>query len=454
MPHQISKRFCFIALAVALSFFAPFVATAQVNFDWVTVGDIGNAADTLSMTKCPGNCSGDGTTGYGAVDYEFRIATTHVTTGQYVEFLNAVDPIGENSLNLFDNRMQTFLHPVSGLNKPAWAGGIEFDTSAADGSKFSVKNGYANYPASWVSWVSGARFVNWISNGQGTGDTESGAYNFLPTTTNDPIPDREAGATVFLPTEDEFYKAAYYDPTKNGGAGGYWKYGTQNDTAPKSEGPAGGANSANYAQTDGNQGPSGDTYWQQGGAFFDDDFDGYRTDVGAYTNSTSHYGLHDVEGVSYQWLEAKEPNRFNPSQQLPVFRGGSWFYGSDGSGAAYRNGGQFFATGSTSLASNAHGIRLASLALPGLDGDYNGDGTVDAADFAVWRDNLDALDESALNGNGDGQNGVDMGDYTLWVNNFGTSSGANVAAAVPEPGGQALALLGLVALAATKRRRS
>ena len=37
---------------------------------------------------------------------------------------------------------------------------------------------------------------------------------------------RNAGAKYFIPTENEWYKAAYYDPL-NGGAGGYWTYPTQ-----------------------------------------------------------------------------------------------------------------------------------------------------------------------------------------------------------------------------------
>ena len=451
MRHQLLRTFCLIMSAFTLSSLVTSVVLAEVTFDWVTVGDVGNEPDSLVMTKCPGSCVGDDTTGYGSVDYEFQIATTHVTTAQYTEFLNSVDPVGENSLKLYDSRMETFLHPVSGLNKPAYAGGIAFDGAATDGSKYSVMSGQSNYPASWVSWVSAARFVNWLSNGQGAGDTETGVYNEIPASTNDPLPFREDDSTFFLPTEDEFYKAAYYDPTKNGG--GYWEYGTQSDTPPTSEGPVGGTNSANYAKTDGTPGPSGDTFWQDNGEMFDDDFAGYRTDVGAYTNSTSHYGLHDVEGLSYQWMEGYEPNQFNARQELPIFRGGAWFFGSDGSGAAYRNGGQFFATGSSSLASNYHGIRIAGFVdvviEEGLAGDYNDDGTVDLADFTVWRDNLNAADESSLNGNGDGLNGVDDADYTLWANNFGMTSNT---AAVPEPSGLALMLFGMVAAGALRRR--
>jgi formylglycine-generating enzyme len=44
-------------------------------------------------------------------------------------------------------------------------------------------------------------------------------------------PFRNANSHYFLPSEDEWYKAAYYDPNKPGGAG-YWDYATGSDSAP------------------------------------------------------------------------------------------------------------------------------------------------------------------------------------------------------------------------------
>ena len=62
-------------------------------------------------------------------------------------------------------------------------------------------------------------------------------------------------------------------------------------------------------------------------------------------------------------------------------------------------------------------------------GDFNLDGTVDAADYTVWRDNF-GNSESILYTTGDGSGTVDQGDYNLWVANFGT---VTPALAVPEP---------------------
>jgi len=427
-----------VAVSVGAAFIFAFAvaAEAQITFDWATVGNAGNAADTRVMTKCPStSCSGDGTSGYGAVGYTYQIAKQHVTVSQYALFLNTVDPAGTNQLSLYNSRMETFFHPVSFLPTPAYSGGITFNSAAPSGTKYAAKGGEGNFPATHISWVSAARFVNWLSNGQGTSGTESGVYNELPVNSNSPIPARVAGASIFLPTEDEFYKAAYYNPTLNGGVGGYTEFGVGN-SAPIVSGPSGGATSANTAVTDGVKGPNGDTYWQTGGLAFDDSLN-YRTGVGAYSAATSYYGLHDVDGNAYQWLETSRPNRFNTAQSLPLFRGGSWFHDVEGSGASYRNT-QFFAAGSSSVSSNYHGFRIARLApVTALPGDFNGDGQVNAADYTVWRDGLGSTYAAA--------------DYVVWRDNYGaTSPAVALAQSVPEP---ASVLLALLAATAIGRRR-
>jgi hypothetical protein len=72
-----------------------------------------------------------------------------------------------------------------------------------------------------------------------------------------------------------------------------------------------------------------------------------------------------------------------------------------------------------------------------LTGDYNGNGTVDAADYSVWRNSLNQSG-SALAADGNGNGRIDTGDYTLWKTNFGRTGGAGSAsdlpaATVPEP---------------------
>ncbi len=79
---------------------------------------------------------------------------------------------------------------------------------------------------------------------------------------------------------------------------------------------------------------------------------------------------------------------------------------------------------------------LGSLVIPRLEGDYNQDGVVNAADYTVWRNSLGETGNGlAADGNRDGT--VNQLDYEMWRDNFGaTRDGASLESpiqAVPEP---------------------
>ena len=250
-------------------------ASAVVSIDYVTVGDAGNAADS---------------TGYGAVPYNYQIAKNETTIGQYCEFLNAAAKIDPYAL--YNPSMASNL-TIAGISR-----------SGSDGNySYAPVAGSVNKPITFVSWFDAARFCNWIQNGQGSGSTETGAYTLNGAMRG--IYTVNPGATVWIPSEDEWYKAAYYDATK-GGTGGYWKYATQ--SVALGGNTIGNANSANYYDGD---------YVGSGTSTFPTSM--VLTDVGAYgANSDSFYGINDQAGNVGEWNDAVV------SGSSRGLRGGSW----------------------------------------------------------------------------------------------------------------------------------
>jgi hypothetical protein len=90
-----------------------------------------------------------------------------------------------------------------------------------------------------------------------------------------------------------------------------------------------------------------------------------------------------------------------------------------------------------------------------LFGDYNGNNTIDAADYTTWRDAVTAGATELLNDITPGT--VDESDFAYWRTHFGESLGVgagSAAAAVPEPATACLALVALFALSIAHRRQA
>jgi hypothetical protein len=88
-----------------------------------------------------------------------------------------------------------------------------------------------------------------------------------------------------------------------------------------------------------------------------------------------------------------------------------------------------------------------------VQGDYNGNGVVDAADFVLWRNSIDSMTD--LQADGDGSGMIDHADYDLWRARFGRAIGANnpTASVIPEPVSIAMFLVGLLAAVEWRRLR-
>jgi len=179
----------------------------------------------------PGNADDTGGTGNGSVAYEYQIGKYDVTIGQYTSFLNAAATT--DTYSLYDTRMGT-------------KGNIEgIQQNNSSGSYTYSVIGSADRPITYVSWFDAARFANWMTNGQGDCSTETGAYTLGGATSGNAVA-ANPGAAFYIPTENEWYKAAYYDPTANSAAGDYYAYATQSNTDPGNV-IGSTANQANYA---------------------------------------------------------------------------------------------------------------------------------------------------------------------------------------------------------------
>ncbi len=298
---KISRALFFFVLATLGG-----TAHAAVIFDWAMVGNPGNAGEVQSQ----------GT--FGAVSHVYRISKHEVTNAQYTEFLNAADPTGGNALALYNSDMSS-----------AQNGGINFNGGAANGSKYQLKSGRDNNPVVFVSFFDAMRFTNWLQNGQGSGSTESGVY----TIGNGRNETRSPSATYFIPSENEWYKAAYH---KNDGVtGNYWDYPTSTDAVPYSDQrPGSGAptqsNTANFFKDDSIANGYDDGHAVTGLPVLLA-FTNYLTDVGAYTTSLSPYGTFDQAGNAWEWNEAS----FSADRG---WRGGDWNGFSNGLASSLRNG--------------------------------------------------------------------------------------------------------------------
>jgi len=208
------------ALVLVALLFA-FPAQAVVTIDWVGVGNPGNACDTQSQ-----GC-------FGAVGYYYRISKYETTNAEYAEFLNAV--AATDTYALYNTSMGT------------GHGGITRSGSSGSYS-YSAIAGREDKPVNYVSFYDALRFANWLHNGQPTGaqddsTTEDGAYDMSLGSSVV----RKAGAQVFLTSEDEWYKAAYYDAL----SASYFDYPARSDTETTCAVPGATGNTANCARAEG-----------------------------------------------------------------------------------------------------------------------------------------------------------------------------------------------------------
>jgi len=245
--------------------------TNQFSIDFVTIGNPGNAADTRTYT---GNFNSVGQSySAGSVGYIYNLAKYEINR-EMINKANAVVSLGIT------------MHDMSSLG-------------GNDGQK----------PASGISWYEAAKFVNYLNTSQ----NKQTAYNFdvngnfvlwATGQYNGSNQFRHKDAYYFLPSVDEWYKAAYGTPQ------GTWRdYATETGTAPVATGGGSLANTAVYGQP-ASAGPA--NIFEAGGL--------------------SGWGTVGQGGNLYEWMEtAKDGQNNSPTEQREI-RGGAWTFEGQASG--------------------------------------------------------------------------------------------------------------------------
>lgn len=258
------------AIAAAVTLHAQLAAdtfgsgATQFHLDFVPVGNPGNAADIHEGLPEPGYPNPAG-----SVAYWYRMGTYEVSRDMITKANNA------GGLGITMNDMTRF-----GGNGPG-------------------------RPATGVSWLEAARLVNWLNQVTGhqpaynlsgaslslwpSGDAwQAGGENLF----------RHKDAYYFLPSEQEWYKAAYYDGT----LGVYYDYPTGSDSAPAAVAGGTGAGSAVYDLEYFGHGPA---------------------DI-ANAGGLSAYGTMGQGGNVWEWMESAADLVNDSASESRALRGGGW----------------------------------------------------------------------------------------------------------------------------------
>lgn len=312
------------------------------GFDFVTIGDPGNRDTIPSETPHSSDFQ------FGSVDYVFRMATTEVTLGQYLEFVQAYYPIEVKNTG----------NPIASL------GLTGFGIRAAFG-QVHIRDGHTEHEPTSMSWEYAARYINWLHNGkvQEEWAYENGVYdtstfvqdekgNWLHQQVHNPH------SRYWMPTYNEWMKAGYWDPNKNDGKGGYWIFPNTSDIEPiprllPNEG--GGRNSGRSSE-------------------------GWPIDVGSFENVASPWGIYDMAGGVSEFTESvwwfRDPVRL----QERIVCGSYFLY--DDYGDIFSNDIIGFAVGYSVSFAAFNGLRLVR----GMEhpADLNHDGHMNYFDVSLF----------------------------------------------------------------------
>lgn len=220
-----------------------------INIDFVNIGYAGNTADG---------------SGYGAVAYNYQIGKFEVTADQW------------DAVRLADPNLGT-----------------------------ASSGGFSGQQPTATDWIEAARFCNWLTSG----NVHNGAYQFDSGTGYLIGVNRSAAVSTYgtvyaLPSENEWYKAAYF---KSDGSG-YTLYATGDSI------PTAGVGGVNY---------NSDDTWA----------------VGAGTPlSIENNGTFDMDGNISEWTESPKDGVLDDLYEIRTIKGGYWFESEVALRSSWRNG--------------------------------------------------------------------------------------------------------------------
>jgi len=257
------------------------------TLDFVNIGGAGNAADG---------------SGYGAVDYNYRIGQKEITLDQFAKAHAASG------------------NTIGSGNEGYWNDGARTVGTAG--------------PASYVSWNEAARFANWLSSG----DANTGVYSFSGGLVSGIDRSYRNGSDLayVLPSEDEWYKAAYYKPVDNGS---YSLYANgSDDVVDLTHGTSSGWN-----------------YYTESGQFVNGS-PNYMWETG--DGGMEQNGTFDMMGNVWEWNESAFDGSTNNMVANRVLRGGTTASSAGNLRSSYRG------SGSPTAEFSSIGFRVAAIPEP------------------------------------------------------------------------------------------
>ena len=302
-----------VGMAASAPAASPATPAPDYDFQWATITHAGNAPylGPNAVPPIPGfpDPGPAYTYGRGSVPYEYRIAKSEITSGQWAEFINAFSarPDYQQFETLFGRNGFIVDRPIFAAHPDSdYRGPGRYYSTIADGVD------YANWPVFGISWRDAAMYCNWLHNGKDAsmaslleGAYDTNTWSLGPPPYTDALT-HEPGARFWIPTLDEWIKAVYYDPDKNGpDQGGWWAYVHGSETPPVSGYP---------------DEPGSTTSGLLSGGV-GTDLDPLAIPLGAYVDhgAVSPWGLVDTASGAGEWIE--EPFFGDPSSPYLTNRG-------------------------------------------------------------------------------------------------------------------------------------